>query len=314
MSVSGIVTEIERYSIHDGPGIRTVVFLKGCPIRCRWCCNPETFTPHVEMGYFKDKCIPGCRCTQDCPYGAISGDPANGMITNWVICQQKCYGKTETFPCTQHCYTQARKNIGTRMTVEEVLEEVEKDHQLYDRSEGGVTLTGGEVAYQPEFTLSLLSEFKMRWIDTAIETNGFGKPGFYQRIAPYLDFVFLDIKSASTHKNREWTGSSNQVVFKNAVILSELSQEFGFELVIRTPIVPGFNDCVEDIEEIASFVSTNLPCVSGMELLPYHKLGRGKYKSIGVEYQLPSMEPPSKEIMSELESVIVRKNIQVINY
>jgi pyruvate formate lyase activating enzyme len=314
MTLSGIVTEIERYSIHDGPGIRTVVFLKGCPLRCRWCCNPETFSPHIEMGYFKDRCIPGCQCANDCPYGAITSDPENGLLTNWPICEQKCYGKTETFPCTRNCYTQARKNIGIRMTVDEVLAEVEKDHQLYDRSEGGVTLTGGEMSSQPEFSSQLLQEFKNHWIDTAIETNGFGKPEFYSRIAPNLDFVFLDIKSGSNKKHRGWTRSSNEVVLKNAILLSRLSQVYQFTLVIRTPVIPGFNDTVEDIREIAGFVSTQLSGVSGMELLPYHKLGRGKYRSMGLEYNLFGLETPKKDQMEELENVVRELNLLVINY
>ena len=134
MTVSGIVTEIERYSIHDGPGIRTVVFLKGCQLRCRWCCNPETFAPFIEMGYFKDKCLSSDRCERACPYGAITSDTTLGVLTDWTICKQNCFGVTEDFPCTQSCYSGGRRNIGFRMTVEEVLEDVEKDHQLYERS------------------------------------------------------------------------------------------------------------------------------------------------------------------------------------
>jgi pyruvate formate lyase activating enzyme len=266
------------------------------------------------MGYFKDKCIPGCQCLNDCPYGAIISDPQNGLLTNWAICEQKCYGKAESFSCTQNCPTQARKNIGIRMTVDEVLAEVEKDHQLYDRSEGGVTLSGGEVSYQPEFSSQLLQEFKNHWIDTAIETNGFGKPTFYASIASNLDFVFLDIKSMSNKKHHDWTGSSNRAVLNNAILLSRLSQEHQFTLVIRTPVIPGFNDTVNDIKEIAEFVSVQLSGVSGLELLPYHKLGRGKYQSLGLEYGLVCLETPKKDQMEELERVVQKMNLRVINY
>ena len=225
-----------------------------------------------------------------------------------------CFGATEFFPCTKHCYSGARRNLGIRMTIEEVFTEVEKDRQLYDRSGGGVTLSGGEISYQPEFASSLLREFKNWWINTAIETNGVGRPQFYHEIAPDLDFVFLDIKTLSDEKHRLWTGSSNEIVLSNAIELSRLGGKYGFTLVVRTPVVPGFNDTPEDIKAIAEFVSTRLPWVTGIELLPYHKLGRGKYQSIGREYPLEGLAPPQKESMEALESVVRGLGLEVLNY
>lgn len=204
--------------------------------------------------------------------------------------------------------------MGQRMTIEAVVHEVAKDQQLYDRTDGGVTLSGGEISTQPVFVSHLLRAFKEHWIDTAIETNGFGSSSFYRGIAANLDFVFMDIKTISDVKHRSWTGASNAQVISSAILLSYLSMENGFDFVIRTPIIPGFNDSLEDVGEIAHFVSTNLPGVSGMELLPYHKLGRGKYESIGLHYTLEGLEPPGIEKMYELEQVVTQSGLEVIHY
>lgn len=314
MEESGIITEIERYSIHDGPGIRTVVFLKGCPIQCKWCCNPETHASYIEMGYFKDQCFNSGRCIKACPYGAITLNQEIGITIDRAICQRYCYKNIEDFPCSQVCYSGARRNIGIRMTVQEILKEVEKDRQLYERSNGGVTLSGGEVSSQPQFASTLLKTLSNRWIHTAIETCGVGRYSFYDQIAPNLNFAFFDIKSMFNEKHEEWTKASNTQILRNAITLYELSMKYGFSMVIRTPVIPGFNDTDDDIKEIAKFIANNLSGIEGIELLPYHKLGRGKYQSIGKEYELKHLEPPSQERMKYLEGLVKDIGVKILHF
>lgn len=314
MSDTGILTEIERYSIHDGPGIRTVVFLKGCSLHCKWCCNPETIEPLIVMGYFKDKCLKSGRCEKTCPYGAIVFDPEKGPITNRIICQRFCFGIKEIFPCVQHCLSGARQNIGIRMGIEDIIREVEKDRSLYDKTGGGVTVSGGEISSQPLFTKKLLRQLKDEWFHIAIETNGMGKTSFYKEIAQFLDFVFLDIKSISNEKHLQWIGSKNSLILRNASVISSLSKIYGFKYVIRTPVIPGFNDSNEEIEEIVKFIKSEVPNSTGIELVPYHKLGQGKYQTIGETYSLQDVKPVSLTRISELEKIVEKYNLQLFHF
>jgi glycyl-radical enzyme activating protein len=314
MGISGIVTEIERYSVHDGPGIRSVVFLKGCQLRCLWCCNPETLEPFFEMGYFSDKCILCLKCIDDCPHGAIVADGESNLRTSRQICAARCYATTDSLPCTQRCFSGARKALGQRLTVEQVLAEVEKDHQLYERTGGGVTLSGGEVSFQPEYALSLLKSMKENWIDTAVETNGNGDPGFLERISAYVDFIFLDIKSLNEDKHRQWTGASNRRTLDAAIKLTEWAREGRFSLVIRTPVIPGLNDTPLDMREIGTFIKNELQNLPKWELLPYHRLGRNKYASLGKYYSLDGLEPFPLQGVRELESAIEDLHIEMVRY
>lgn len=311
---NGIVTEIERYSIHDGPGIRSVIFLKGCSLNCKWCCNPETIEPMIVMGYFKDKCLKSGRCEKSCPYGAIVFNSESGPITNRNICNSHCFGFTEIFPCVQHCLSGARRNIGIRMEIEDIVREVEKDRSLYDKTGGGVTVSGGEISSQPSFTINLLRQLKNEWFHVAIETNGMGKTSYYNEIAKYIDFVFLDLKSTSNEKHQKWIGSKNTLILKNASEISSLSKIFGFKLVIRTPVIPGFNDSDTEIEEIVKFIKKEVPNSYGLELLPYHKLGQGKYQTIGETYSLQNIDPISQSRISELEKLVEKYDLNVIHF
>ncbi len=238
--ITGRIFDIQRYSIHDGPGIRTLVFLKGCVLRCRWCCNPES---------------------QEFSIQTMTVDGKN-------------------------------KQIGRDVTVEEVMEEIQKDSRYYERSGGGVTLSGGEVLYQPEFTKALLMECKEAGFHTAIESTACVSYQVIEKLLPYLDLYLMDIKHCNSEKHREFTGQPNTLILENAKKLALEAKE----LVIRVPVIPTFNDTKEEIRAIAEFAAS-LPNVKKLHLLPYHRLGQDKYNGLGRVYLLDGYPPfTEKEI------------------
>lgn len=307
--IRGNVFDIQRWSLHDGPGIRTVVFLKGCPLRCLWCCNPESQEPYTEIAYFKDKCI-GCgRCVAECPYGAITPSP-EGFIAEQGICLEKCFGRQDPpYPCTKKCYSQARKNIGRLMTVKEVLHEVLKDSLIYKQSGGGITVSGGEPMFQARFVKELLAESKANWLHTAMETCGFASWKKYEEVMEYVDFLFLDIKHFDNEKHVEFTGQGNRLILDNARRLAQLTRKKGIEMVVRIPVIPGHTDSEENIKSIVKFVATELEGVKVVELMPYHRLGRGKYASMGRAYQLYDLTTPAPGRIDELKQIVLQHGL-----
>ncbi len=309
LNESGMISNIERYAINDGYGLRTTVFLKGCPLRCKWCSNPETQKTYQEMVFFGDKCI-GCNeCVRLCEYGALE----HGLLADRSICE-RCHERENAFACTRKCYPQCRKIDGKVMTVKEVLDVVKRDLQFYQMSGGGVTLSGGEPLSQPEFTYSLLSSLRNNYINTAIETCGAGREEDFVKIAPYLNMAFMDLKSANKDKHLEWTGAGNDAILKNIKAMDRLSGEYGFDLIIRVPVIPGFNDTPEDIGAIGEFILNNCNNFKGMELLPYHKLGRGKYTSLGRSYELEGLAAPSDGKMKELNKILFDEGIKLYQF
>lgn len=244
LSVKGRIFDIQRFSTHDGPGIRTIVFLKGCALRCRWCCNPESQSYAIET-----------------------------MIQN---------GKPKT--------------MGRDVTVEEVLSEVLQDRPYYNRSGGGITLSGGESLLQPDFAISLLEACKENGINTAIETTGFAEAEVIEKFLPYLDTVLMDIKHINSQKHNEFTSQPNERILENAKLIALKAKK----LIIRVPVIPTFNDTVAEIAEIASFAS-NLPNVNEIHLLPYHSMGRDKYTGLGRDYGMGDMKSPTNELMEVLK-------------
>lgn len=245
LDTKGRVFDIQRYSVHDGPGIRTIVFLKGCVLRCRWCCNPESQEYRIQT--------------------------------------MKVLGED--------------KVIGQDTTVAEMIAEVEKDRPYYYRSGGGMTLSGGECLCQPEFSRDLLRAAKERGINTAIESMACASFDIIQELLPYLDLYLMDIKHTDPEKHRQFTGKSNELMMENArkVALSGKTK-----LIIRVPVIPTFNDTVEEIRGIAAFADS-LPGVKELHLLPYHRLGQDKYEGLGREYLMDGILPPDREKMTTLK-------------
>ena len=261
------------------------------------------------MVFFEDECINCGECVKLCQYGALD----NGLIAERSICNN-CHKREDAFACTLKCYPESRKIDSEYMTVKDVTDVVKRDMDFYQRSGGGVTISGGEPFAQPDFLYALLITLQKNQIHTAIETCGQGLQKDYERIAPHLDFVFMDLKSANNDKHEEWTGAKNETILNNIVRMDKLAKELEFDLLIRTPVIPGFNDTVEDIKAIGKFVSENCENYNGMELLPYHRLGRGKYKSLGREYELADLEVPSDGHMKELNKVLFDMGIDLYEF
>lgn len=300
-SYSGRVFDIQRWSLHDGAGIRTNVFLKGCPLRCDWCCNPESQEGHPELAYFIDKCIRCGRCVSLCPHGAIDAQ-SNAMRTDRSVCAEHCY-EDGSFPCLGRCYSGARKLIGPNMTVDEVMREVMKDSLIYEQSGGGVTFTGGEPMYQFGFLKSLAQACKASWLHVAMETCGYASWKNYQQVLEFVDFVFIDIKLLDNRRHKEVVGRPNKIILKNAERIAEYMRQKRRTVVVRTPVVPGVTDA-DTIAEIADFVRTRMPGVSTYELMPYHRLGRGKYADIGREYGMAEAEPIKAIEIQSLRDIV----------
>ncbi|WP_085829212.1 glycyl-radical enzyme activating protein [Clostridium massiliodielmoense] len=287
----GNVFNIQRFSVNDGPGIRTIVFLKGCPLSCRWCSNPESQSRYSEI-LFNDKNCTGChRCEKVCTENAID------FNHKYRIIRDKCIQCGE---CIENCYSGAIVKVGEKRSVKEVVEDVKKDFVQFRRSGGGVTLSGGEPLIQPRFILNLLKGFKAVGLNTAIETTAYTSRGIIDKVMKWIDLVLLDIKTVDTLKHLEYTGVRNEIILENAKRISEL----GVKTIVRVPVIPGFNADEKSIEDIAKFATT-LKMVDEIHLLPYHKLGVNKYECLGKEYKISDeIKTPTNEYMEKLKSVV----------
>lgn len=248
LDTTGRIFDVQRYSIHDGPGIRTIVFLKGCVLRCRWCCNPESQEYRIQT--------------------------------------MTMMGETKT--------------VGRDVTVGEMIDLVEKDRPYYYRSGGGMTLSGGECLCQPEFSRDLLRAAKEHGLHTAIESMACAPWERIESILPYLDLYLMDIKHTDPKKHKRFTGRPNDLMMENARKVAQSGQT---KLIIRVPVIPTFNDSVEEIQGIARFAAT-LPGVEQIHLLPYHRLGQDKYEGLGREYLMKDIVPPEPEHMEMLQKAV----------
>jgi len=285
--VDGLVTHIQRFSIHDGPGIRTTVFLKGCNLRCYWCHNPETLSPKPEVQFFPDRCI-GCgECFRRCPHGAhVMTDGRHEILRGRCVA---CGA------CAETCYAQALVLVGERKTVDEVVEEVLRDRPFYETSGGGVTLSGGEPLMQVAFSRAILERCRAEGLHTAVETAANVPWSRVALLLPVTDLVMLDIKLMDSARHRECTGVPNERILANA---RRLGRQL-CPLVVRTPIVPGVNDTPGDVSAIAEFVA-GLPNLLYYELLPFHPMAAGKYESLGLDYAARGLKTPSSERLEAL--------------
>lgn len=274
---------IQRFSIHDGPGIRTLVFLKGCPLRCRWCSNPESINPYPEIMVFDYRCIKCQRCLERCQRGAIAIDD-KGVNIDREVCDL-CLN------CVEVCSAHAIEKVGDYLTVEEIVREVEKDRLFYLKSGGGVTISGGEPLYQFEFLCNLTKSLKRNGFHVAIETTGYTTMQRLEEVLENVDLVLYDIKHMDPVLHKWGTGVTNDVVLENAKKVHK-------KMWIRIPVIPGYNDSEPVFEKIAKFV-VKLPTVEKVSLLPYHEYGVQKYKRLGRMYKfIPPYKLDDKHIAS----------------
>jgi len=281
------VFNIQKFSIHDGQGIRTVVFMKGCPLRCLWCANPESHELHPQLSVVPGHCI-GCGvCLETCQNGAISFGE-KGVTVDRSRCRRCGL-------CAEECYSRALKVMGKEMAVEEVFHKISQDAVFYKNSGGGYTLSGGEPLLQAEFCLELADRCAQAGFRGAIETSGFGNTESFKKLSRKLELIFFDLKHLDDACHKTLTGVSNVSIMENLRAI----QEDAAEIVIRTPVIPGLNDSVDNIEATAR-LCTGLKKVKILELLPYHKLGEHKYESLGQDYQLSETQKPALEQIQEL--------------
>ena len=289
----GLVFNIQKFSLHDGPGIRTIVFLKGCPLACIWCSNPEGQSASPELTLSADRCMgfEDCdRCIAVCLEKAIGRDE-NGELH---IDRDSCDGCGD---CAYVCPPKALEVSGDWVGVDEVIRIVEEDDAFYTRSEGGLTLSGGEPLAQGAFVRALLTAARSRGIDTAIETSGLCNWKTLRDVAPLADRIFFDLKCIDPQKHERLTGVSNRKILEN---FRRLRAEFpDSDVVVRTPVIPGVNDSEAEILSIAAFVE-EAGGASAYELLPYHGFGEPKYAKLGKHYRFGHLEPPSEERMNAL--------------
>ena len=293
--IFGLVSHIQRFSVHDGPGIRTTLFLKGCQMRCVWCHNPETYSKTPEIQLFPDRCIGCAACVEVCAHG--------GIDENLQYDRDVCVG---CGACAQACYAKARTLIGKRMNVDEVLQEILEDHRFYSDSGGGVTISGGEPFCQPEFTIELLKTCDRLNIHTAVETN-MGFPfSVVEPSLPYVDLFMVDVKLWDEERHKKWTGMSNRQTLEN---LEKISG-FGKPILVRTPVVLGVNDTIEQIDAIARFLN-KLPTLMYYELLPYHPLGEDKLVGLGLARPHEKFLRPTDQQLETLRQVAEQNGIDV---
>lgn len=299
--MKGLIFNIQHYSIHDGPGIRTTVFLKGCPLRCIWCSNPEGQEMAPEVLYNKNRCSKCYQCIDVCPHGAISVAQDGFITINRYICN-----RCKEHMCVSACDEGALQLVGQFITVEELMQEVQKDILFYRNSNGGVTLSGGEPTSQPQFTSELFKKCKEKGIHTVLDTCGYTSWESLKRVLEYTDLVLYDIKHIEPEKHKKFTGVSNEIILKNAQAIFNNTNVY---TIIRIPIIPKYNDSKQNMNAIARFVKE----IGGKEvnLLPYHKLGMGKYERLSMNYSVRT-QTPTKETLEEIKAVFESQGLRCL--
>lgn len=296
---TGIIFNTQKFSIHDGGGIRTLIFMKGCPLRCIWCSNPESQNMGIEIMDVRTNCISCGKCVQLCDNNGIN-------TLNYTIDRSLCIGCGK---CAKYCYANAKKTVGKKVTIEELIGIIEKDRIFYKNSGGGVTIGGGEPLMQHEFVYTLLQECRSRNIHTAIETCGYGKWDNIKKVFQQCDQIFFDLKHMDDTVHQRLTGVSNKLILENARKVSAL----GKKTVFRIPLVQGYNDG-ENVLETGKFIKTleNTGDNIQIELLPYHNFGQDKYTWLARQYELQGMKSMDKEVIQKYSKALLNMGCNLI--
>ncbi len=292
----GSIFNIQRFCVHDGPGIRTTVFMKGCPLRCQWCANPESQQPGPILITRDVKCVSCGKCVEVCPTGAISFDQNKRRIIDWELCNQ-------CLKCAEVCLYGSLGGCGKTIGAEELVAELLKDEPFFKRSGGGVTISGGEPLVQPEFVLGLVEALRAKDIHVALDTSGYAPAEVFARLADNVDLVLFDIKHLNDQKHRQFTGVGNQKILANASYAAGHVRTW-----FRMPVIPGFNDSPEYVRQVAALCSDLK--VEKISLLPYHEGGKTKFQQIGRTYLLPDVLPPADEHIQLLQNIFAEAGVQ----
>ncbi len=285
---TGIIFDIKRYAIHDGPGIRTTVFMKGCPLACPWCHNPEGIEAAPALAYNQNRCIRCGACVEDCPQQALCLAEA-GVAAAGAPCAL-------CFACTDVCPSEARERVGREVTTAELLREIEKDTPFYDTSAGGVTFSGGEPLAQAEFLLEMLKLCGQAGLHRAVDTTGHASRQTLMVVADHTDLFLYDLKMMDPDRHRQHTGRSNQLILDN---LEQLAQR-GAAIIIRMPLIPGVNDDVDNLEQTGLFLE-RLAGVDEVHILPCHDFQQNKYHRLAMPYSSGNLTVPDSALLSRVK-------------
>ena len=289
----GIIYNIQRFSIHDGNGIRTIFFMKGCPLKCIWCCNPESQSIDPEVLFLRDKCIGCFNCIRSCPYNAME------------INREKC---KVCGSCTRVCPSNSKRISGRYITIDEVINEAEKDRVFYRNSDGGITFSGGEPTMQHEFVSAAAKRCRQLDIHTAIETCGYNKWENVNKVLEHIDEIFFDIKHMDSEKHKALTGVGNELILDNARKAAGLGKKITF----RLPLVPGCNSEEENVIATAEFIGGITKENVFIEILPYHRLGEMKFEWLDRVYELDGTETPPAEQVDRYNDIFKSKGCNVV--
>lgn len=307
MSQQGIIFNIQRFTLHDGPGLRTELFLKGCPLRCEWCSNPESWMTYIQQGVYESKCISREKCglcEEVCPDKSMLNF-TDGKLTS--IDYSKC---TNCLACYNTCPSDAIKQWGKSMSVEACMKEIRRDKGYYERSGGGVTVSGGEPLLQSDFVAELFKACKNEEIQTCCESSFYADWKDIEKILPYTDLIISDIKHMDTNIHKKYTGVHNDRILAN---LKRLTSEER-DLILRIPIIPNVNDDMDNIKATADFILNELGGrVITLQLLSFMRLGEEKYASLGMPYKMEDVEINRESFQKHVEEIANYFNSQGIH-
>jgi len=283
---SGMIFDIQHFSLHDGPGVRSTIFFKGCPLSCKWCSNPESQQHLPQILYFQNICTLCRTCIASCPHGALSSD-AESIKRDNDLCQT-------CGQCIPGCKSKARVLSGHPDSVNEICSEVREHWRIFMHSGGGITCSGGEPLSQPAFLQGLLAKLHDELgFHTCLDTSGYAPWKTLKSMLPHLDMILLDIKHMDNSAHQEGTGVSNVPILQNAIELGKLK----FPVTIRLPLIPQFNDNLNNLEQMGAFLTEN--GISSVEIMPYHEFGLSKYNALHMDYQAPASSPPATSIATK---------------